>query len=417
MAVYDVNGKQISSNGGQGYDPIDDDIPMVFIEGTLPASKDDGDLGVTINYSSKTRSFSSYATLKVQGSSSQFYPKKNFTVKLFNDSNKSGKNKISFRNWEKSNKFVLKANWIDHSHARNVVNARLWSQIVKSRDDFFSLPKELRDGNLAVDGFPVRVYNNGVYYGIYTWNLPKDAMYGVSDKINENCILNSEMNNDQSCAFNGTSLSNWSDELHDAMTPAVNSGWSDALTFVKSSTDAAFITGLNDHIDVLSVIDYDIIARLACIVDNLCKNQIFFTYNSIKWYEGAYDLDGTWGLPPVSGKQWYAYDTAFQTGYVAYTDYGITNNLYNRVEALFKTMFKERYSKLRSGVLSEDNIIYQFESFTSPISPELYALDYADTTANGAFTGIPYKNANNIDQIKTFVPQRLAYMDGIITNM
>ena len=42
-----------------------------------------------------------------------------------------------------SNKYVLKANWIDHTHARNIVSANLWSQIVASREDYDTLPEEL----------------------------------------------------------------------------------------------------------------------------------------------------------------------------------------------------------------------------------------------------------------------------------
>jgi hypothetical protein len=51
------------------------------------------------------------------------YPKKNFTIKLFEDADRSIKKKISFKNWGKQNKFCLKANWIDITHLRNVVSA------------------------------------------------------------------------------------------------------------------------------------------------------------------------------------------------------------------------------------------------------------------------------------------------------
>jgi hypothetical protein len=51
------------------------------------------------------------------------YPKKNFTIKLFEDANRTVKQKIAFKNWGKQNKFCLKANWIDISHLRNIVSA------------------------------------------------------------------------------------------------------------------------------------------------------------------------------------------------------------------------------------------------------------------------------------------------------
>jgi hypothetical protein len=51
------------------------------------------------------------------------YPKKNFTVKLYSDPEHSSKLKINFKDWGEQYKFNLKANWIDLSHARNVVSA------------------------------------------------------------------------------------------------------------------------------------------------------------------------------------------------------------------------------------------------------------------------------------------------------
>lgn len=417
MAIYDINGNELTITGtGQQFEPLIDDIPMVFINGVLPTSKSEGDLPVIVNYCSAKKNFTDYATLKVQGDSSASYPKKNFTLKLFKDSNRKTKSKHSFRDWDERNKFVLKANWIDHTHARNVVNARLWSQIVRSRSDFATLPEELRTANLAIDGFPVRVYNNGIYQGLYTWNIPKDGMYNVDDDIDSNCIINSEMNNDQSCAFNGTSITNWSDELHDSMPAVIANGWASVLSFASTSSDSDFVANINDYIDLQSVIDFDIFARVICLVDNLCKNQIFFTYDGAKWYEGAYDLDGTWGLPPTI-RSWFTYNTVFQNGYVAYADYGVENKLYTRVETLFASDFKARYTELRESVLSEDNIIYQFETFINAISSDLYALDYDENTAGGAFVNIPYKTQSTLQQIKEFVPQRLAYMDSVISAM
>ena len=60
---------------------IDDDIPKVFIDGVIPTTKDDTQAELT--YIGKTLSFHSYIEIKCQGTSSMRYPKKNFTIKLF----------------------------------------------------------------------------------------------------------------------------------------------------------------------------------------------------------------------------------------------------------------------------------------------------------------------------------------------
>lgn len=199
--IYDYQGNEIGITP-EILEPQENDIPIVNITGDLPTAKSQGEYNVRISYKSLTDKFDDYGTVKVQGDSSTSYPKKNFTVKLFSNSGRTIKDKRQFRDWDKPrNKFVLKANWIDHSHARNIVNARLWSQIMKSRSDFGSLPSELTSGNLAIDGFPVKVYNNGVYMGLYTWNLPKDSLYGLVDEVDSNAIVQGD-----SGAYSGSIL-------------------------------------------------------------------------------------------------------------------------------------------------------------------------------------------------------------------
>ena len=188
-SLYDYQGNEIGVTP-QMIEPQGNDIPIVTITGELPTTKTQGEINVVLTYHSLSDEFTSYATVKVQGDSSTEYPKKNFTIKLFSNSLRSVKLKKKFRDWDKErNKFVLKADWIDHSHSRNIVNARIWSQIVKSRSDYDSLPSALTGGNLAVDGFPVKVFNNGTYMGLYTWNLPKDALYGLDDSVDSNAIV------------------------------------------------------------------------------------------------------------------------------------------------------------------------------------------------------------------------------------
>lgn len=418
MAIYDYQGNELYSDSTNHIEPQENDIPIVTIDGTLPSAKADGDVSVVITYRSITDEFKSYATVKVQGDSSTTYPKKNFTIKLFSDSGRTKKLKKQFRDWDKErNKFVLKANWIDHSHARNVVNARLWRQIVKSRSDYDSLPSALRTGNSAVDGFPVKVFNNGVYMGLYTWNLPKDSLYGLNEDVDSNAIVQGD-----SGTYSGSILwrastngGKWSDETHDTMPPVITVGFDRLLNFVYTSTDTDFVANFSNYFDKQSIIDQYIFLYVGCIVDNIGKNQTFFTYDGSYYYGGMYDMDGTWGLPPWNITGWKTADTAFQGGYSAVTEgTGETNLLYERVGNLFNSDIVSRYTELRSSVLSADNINAEFDRFMSNIPPYLYEEDYASTTGNGNFTNIPLKTTNNAIQIRQFVIDRLAYVDSMI---
>lgn len=417
--IYDYQGNEVGITP-EMLEPQENDIPIVTITGDLPTAKSQGEYNVRIRYKSLTDKFDDYGTVKVQGDSSASYPKKNFTIKLFSDSAMTKKDKRQFRDWDKArNKFVLKANWIDHSHARNIVNARLWSQIMKSRSDFDSLPTALTSGNLAVDGFPVKVYNNGIYMGLYTWNLPKDSLYGLDDEVGSNAIVQGESSTySGSILWRSSTMDNkWSDETHDTMPAVITGGFNALLNFVYTSTDSAFTNNFENYFDKQSIIDQYIFLYVGCIVDNIGKNQTFFTYDGSYWYGGMYDLDGTWGLPPwnVASVGWKSASTVFQTGYSAVAEgTGETNLLYERVGNLFSSDIVSRYEVLRASVLSEDNINAEFERFMSTIPPHVYAEDYASTTGGGAFTGIPLKDTNNIQQIRQFVVDRLAYVDSQI---
>lgn len=420
----DIASKIESGNIGNNVEPLDDDLPNVYITGTLPTTKGDGDLPITIHYISKTLNFKNYATLKVQGASSVGYPKKNFTLKLYKDEQHLSKDKKQFKQWGKMNKFVLKAHWMDCSHIRNVGTAKIWGKIAKSRSDYNTLPEEFKNSPNAgaTDGFTVKVFANGIYQGLYEWIVPKDKLFGQDSDNPNHSILNSELNNNVTCAFNTTTpnvtTSTWSEELQDTLSPNIATSFSNLIKFVAGSTDADFIANAENYFDVQSVIDYDIFARIFCIVDNLCRNQIFFTYDGTKWYEGVWDLDAVLGLPPTT-RGFYAYNTEFQNGYVAYADYKVTNMLYQRVETLFMDRFKVRYNELRGDILSIEGILHVYEKLTNVIKTYdgLLEEDYASTTGEGKFTGIPYQKENNIQQIRTFLSKRLIYMDDIINHM
>ena len=65
-----------------------------------------------------------YAQLKPQGTSSLAYPKKNFSLSLYEDAEKSVSAEALFvKDWKAQSKYCMKANWIDPTQACNVVSA------------------------------------------------------------------------------------------------------------------------------------------------------------------------------------------------------------------------------------------------------------------------------------------------------
>ena len=113
-------------------EPSADDMPKVFLGAALPQTKDDTIM--SFRYISKTRDISGWCKTKAQGDNSMSNPKKNQTVKLYKDAACTEKLKVNFKGWGEQNKFCFKANWEDLTHARNIVCARLWGEVVKNPD-------------------------------------------------------------------------------------------------------------------------------------------------------------------------------------------------------------------------------------------------------------------------------------------
>ena len=349
----DIASKIESGNIGNNVEPQLMDMPRIyFSEGILPTSKTA--TVMKFDYYSKTAAYHGYVDIKCQGNSSMSYPKKNFTIKPYKDKAKTTKLKIDFKGWGKQSKFVLKANWIDITHARNVVSARLWGDIIKTRGDYATaLPELLRTSpnQGAVDGFPVLVYSNGVYQGRYTLNIPKDKwMSNMDDALDTHCILCGE-NYASGCfralpVINGT---DWTDELHDVVPATIKTSWTNAIKFVMNSTDTEFKTNLSNYFDVNSLIDYYIYGLVSTNLDGFGKNQLFFCYDGIHWIASVYDMDSTWGLYWNGSK---ILPTDYRRN--QYEDYAnnTSNLLYNRLEQLYKAQLKTRYTELRKDVLS-----------------------------------------------------------------
>lgn len=413
MAIYDVDGNVISVDGTPRSVDISG-IPCLHIIGTLPTSKNDGNVKVKFIFSNGAERFNGFATLKVQGNSTASYPKKNFTIKLFSDSSCKKKYKVSFNDWGEQNKFVLKADWIDISHARNIVSARLWSDVVASRSSYDELPElyKTSPNNCQVDGFIIKVYANGVYHGRYSWNIPKDPwMFNMDDSLDTHSVLCGE-DYSSSCfraaaSINGT---DWTDEMHEDNPPqAIITRWNQVISFVRTASDSDFVTNINNYINLDSLIDYYIFAYVDCGLDALGKNQIYLTYDGNLWYASMYDMDSTWGLY-WNGSSFVSAEYRMQEDYEVGV-HNTSNLLFDRLESLFASRIKTRYAELRAGVLSESYIKEKFKEWCDVSSAELMALDYASTTAGGAYANMPQKTTNNYNQISSFVTSRLAYVD------
>ena len=146
---------------GEVLPPEELGLPVIYFNGSLDGISKQNELTLSATYKSEGQSFDTYVKMKVQGNTSQFYEKKNFTVKFYKDAACESKNKVDL-GWGKQNKYVMKANFVDPSQARNVVSARLYAQIVAERVDENSPLAKLAPNYGVIDGYPHLGYDHHV---------------------------------------------------------------------------------------------------------------------------------------------------------------------------------------------------------------------------------------------------------------
>lgn len=366
-----------------------------------------------------------YAEVKWQGSSSLNYPKKNYTAKFYEDNAKSTKQKINIqlntdsRKWGNENKFVFKANYIDKTHARNVVSARIASKMLKTRSDYNSLPDKLKNApNYGlIDGFPAEIYLNNEYLGLYTWNIPKDGWtFGMTEKDYSEIVICSEVPTDYCLYRAEPTHEHWSEEYPgDSIgTDGVLDKWKIAEAFVRTSDDATFTSQLSQHFNINSLLDYYIFCYLCCDIDGLGKNQLICSYDGGNtWIYSLYDLDSTFGLYWNGSKlvsSSYRCPEDYET-YATNKADGKYNLLFEKICRLFPNELYARYRELRESVLSNTNLIAEFTSFKNHLPDEYYTRD------GEKWADIPSKDITSFEQIETFINERCTYVDNMFETL
>ena len=351
-----------------------------------------------------------YIKSKIQGAGSVVFPKKNYTVKFYCNPSATVKDKFKTPLGSLS-KYVFKANWIDYSAARNVICARLWGDVVKTRG---TAPTEMKTAPNygATNGFPVVVMNNGQYHGLYDVIIPKDEILGMDDENAGHCLLQGVHNNEgdtsQNLAeeFRLASTSGWECEFPDSLDQTVATKFVSLISFVMNSTDDEFKAGLNDRLDVASAIDYYLFAWYCGCVDSLARNLGMATYDGgDKWYCTYWDLDSTFGLNPQG--------TAFKSPIMACPgDYADTNSLlWQRLVANFPDELNARLEELKETAFNTKYIINRYSEFFSTIGWENYKNDMSRwpqaPLRQDAVTSQPI---NQLVQISNFITARSVFV-------
>lgn len=385
-------------------------IPVLRLDGSIGCMTKETDVPLTYVYGDRAGN----CTLKWQGNSSLQYEKKNYTIKF----------DTAFEavpGWGEQKKYCLKANFVDFTQARNVCAAKLWGQVVATRNN---VPEQLAAAPNygAVDGFPIALYINDNYYGVYTFNIPKDKWtFNMGNGNTEGVVCAEGPIDTSKVQFKKSGIIvdtdyaveyapdeddvQWIVDSLNTMIDKLNVYFDDKGNIVSSMT-AADMDTLETYIDWNSVIDYIIFICLTNGYDGITKNHILLTYNGTKWYFSAYDMDCTFGIHGSQGKVVSMSDELVQKTTI--NKLCSINRAMTLVRRHKKSELVNRYNELRAGVLSDDNVITTFTNFVCDIPKALYDQECL------IWKTLPATSTSNVHQIVDFYKRKSALLDAEI---
>lgn len=403
---YVYCGTRVSIRGATGsagkdgkdysFDPTVYRLPILYLTGDTTGMTKETE--VTLSYECNDKDGTAKTgscTMKWQGSSSLAWDKKNYTIKFDN----------AFEvvdGWGSQKKYCLKANWIDHSHSRNVVSAKLWGLIRKNRSNLNSKLKALPNAG-AIDGFPVIIMLNNEFHGLYSYNIPKDAwMFGMGSGTKE-AIVTADNQADDTSFKAETLLDADGLELEYSSSgfsaTAVKDSFNNLINACINSWGGDLDTEVAKYLDWESAIDYYIFTVIIKGGDMIQKNAIYATFDGVKWYFSAYDMDTTYGL---------AFDGSALSRAVSnvnFVEVAESHRVFELIKRFKTNELKARYTALRADALSESRICQYFENYTWDISSPLLVEEVK------RWPSVRGSSVNGIDQICRWVRQRLEACD------
>ena len=382
------------------------------------------------NYDDGNHKVNGYIQIGIQGNSSKNYPKKNYKIKMYSDA--QYKNKLKWRpqaDWDKNFKYNLKANYIDPTQARNLVNAQLFKAAIASTPLQFSEQSNLykAQGLSQMEGFPIILNLNGNFHGLYTFNTKKDDKpFGLNNEQVGNEAIEFDKDGFQPFANPDNQIDGkaFATAINDRPTDLLSNNFKKFANFINQSSDDDFRNHLKDYIDVKSVINCYIWGNLSQMEDWDNKSLILLTWdNGTHWYLTMYDMDSTWGFfwdgtPTVeqtdgdTNNQWKnAARWSLDPNNLGSEAKGGVNFLFQRIYKTFKSEIKEQYTALRSNVWSNVRIIEAFKHFINQIPDAVYQQDQNRWNLNLA------NKYADFETLQKMILERCTAMDNFIENL
>lgn len=434
------------------------DLPKVYIESELltvvkdgqgnptnqitplTTSKNEvGDLdleNVTIRMVSESGGydFEDAIVIAYQGQSSLMAAKKNFSIDT--------KHKHRFGKWLAMDGFHLKGYNSDWLHIRDIMANRVYEQMMQTRTPELRRPFCVENDFSAhdvsllteaailchIDGFPVELYINGDYWGLYSLNLKKHrSNYHLSKddvkhiQIDPNWQVMTPAGWDWTLAeVRNPKSDSGNTEFIEGTVPnpgEVKSWWTAVLANLATITASSSIDTLRTFLNVESWVDIILLDDFIGDWDVFTRNTLYTTWNGNLLAALPYDHDGSFGIgrSQIGSQGYIGGDVEVSPMTNVFEGYPYQRCPWLQpLETALRPLIKERYAELRlAGVFSQANIKSMCNAWTMLIGFDAYKKDLSRWVYEGYGAGQTNPGFyDSTNRIIDWIGTRVGYLDN-----
>jgi hypothetical protein len=283
----------------------------------LPTSKGEGDLPCVLTFTAGGASLKTYGEVKVQGSSTARWPKKNWALKFYADEERSERLLLKIGDSVASDKWIAKAEWVDPTMLRTGLSYSLWETMVKSRNDFpqyevdnawLGKDNMIEGVQTGAQGFPkshpIHIKVNDEHYGISILLLGHDPRnFNINENNTKHIYLEFDARGGYTSSktwdkFSAEGIGKWidgyypeNDDLNEEQKASI-----DALGDLINGSQGNFEEKFYKYLDKTNMIDMLLFMEAIYDNDSIAQDIEMVTYDLEKWYMLPWDKDTTFGM-------------------------------------------------------------------------------------------------------------------------
>ena len=347
------------------------------------------------------------AGLRIQGTSSTTYPRKNYRIYL--DRKKKYNTTLIVGGVEQQelkyaftpgavpvSVFTIKADFAESSSTHNTGLAKLIDETFR-RAGILTPPQKTSQGvRIAIDGFPMDAFfdldgsGKNTYLGKYNFNNDKSGSEEVFGFVKDDkCMCLEFLNNSEPLALFATDNMatfktalefrhpdgvEW-DTASEAQKTAVRRLWKWIVSCKGNATK--FKREVADYFDVESLTGWYVLTEYFMMVDQRAKNMMLATWDGLHWYFLPYDNDTVLGVRN-DGKVVYDYtidENTFDDTIGSYAYAGHDSLLWQLVREALPDKLHETAQKIRATMSKERVLEILNEQFMHNWSERVYNRD------------------------------------------